>query len=196
MHQILLQHPLLQAAWRFHINMCVYVCVGVYQWLRSHKEEGSGHEAAFIRTRECSMALKNTHMRTNAERQSPVVVTYWGVLSCPLLSVAPSALTTPNPALYSTNPHAVQRVHSNTHTPIAAYACTFTQPYLLTSEDWYNSMQTCMFHNTNSFAHMRICTPAYGTDSKQRGPCQSLITSPGRYSFNIVLATSHTIRQE
>lgn len=49
-----------------------------------------------------------------------------------------------------------------------------------------------MCNNANPSAHMRIYGHANGTHSNQRGPCQSLITSPGGCIFDIVLATSHT----
>lgn len=118
----LFQHPPPAAMRRFIIY---YVSERVSQnapWLRNHTGEGWGHEAG---TRACSMTLRHTyahtHMRTNTKRQSNVVVTHLGALNCPLLSVTPSALSTPNPAPSTPLIHApafcTTHTHTHAHTP-------------------------------------------------------------------------------
>lgn len=106
--------------------VCVRTCIKNTPWLRQHRGEGSGHEAALTGTRACPMILWESHVRmrkNNTKRQSPVDVAYWGVPNCPLLSAAPSALTAPNPALFTplipTQTHTralVRGMHVNTHT--------------------------------------------------------------------------------
>lgn len=111
---------------RSRVCVCVRTCIKNTPWLRQHRGEGSGHEAALTGTRACPMILWESHVRmrkNNTKRQSPVDVAYWGVPNCPLLSAAPSALTAPNPALFTplipTQTHTralVRGMHVNTHT--------------------------------------------------------------------------------
>lgn len=117
-HQILLQHPPLQAMQSFS---CVSVCISQSAlWLRNHRG-GVGWAGGCQGMRQEHVPAqwhweKHTHMRTNTKQQSAVVVTYWGVLNCPRLSVAS------NPALSAWLIHTGMlrdaHTHAHTHTAI------------------------------------------------------------------------------